>query len=95
MTTATKNISDKEMIRDFTKLTTDLKIHRINPGFHFLDNESSTALNMEMTTMEIKYQLVPPSNHREKHANISIHTFKNYSIAGICSIDKDFHLKLR
>ena len=31
-----------------------------------MDNELSTAFKMAMTTMDINYQLVPPTNHREK-----------------------------
>ena len=59
LTTATKNISDKEMIRSFASLTEELKIRGINPGFHFMDNEASTALKMTMTSIDIKYQLIP------------------------------------
>ena len=36
LTTATKNISDKEMIRDFTSLTEDLKTRGINPGSDYI-----------------------------------------------------------
>ena len=68
LTTSTKNINDKEMIPEFKYLTEDLKIRGINPGLHFMYNESSAALNMTMTSMKIKYQLVPPSNHRVNNA---------------------------
>ena len=64
LTSATKNRSDKEMIRSFTSLTEDLKSLGINPGFHFMDNEASNALNLTMTTMNTKYQLVPPIKNR-------------------------------
>ena len=94
LTTAINNICDKEMIRDLTELATDLKICGINPGFHFMGSEASTALKTEIKTMDIKYQLVPPSNHREKNAEISIQTFKNHFIARLCSIDKYFQLQL-
>ena len=76
------------MIRDFTALTEDLKIRRINPGFHFMDNEASTDLMMTMTSMNIKYQLVTPSNHRENNTEREIQTFRNYFIVGLCSVDK-------
>ena len=88
------NKSEKEMIRSFTSLTEDLKIRGIHPGFHFMDNEASTAIKLTMTTMDIKYQLVPPSNHRSKNAERGIQTFKNHFIAGLCSVDKYFHLQL-
>ena len=58
------------MIRAFTELSEDLKIRGINPGFHFMDNEAYIYLKMKMTTMDIKYQLVTPSNHRSNNADI-------------------------
>ena len=94
MTTTTKNRSEKEMISDFKELTTDLKIRGINPGFHIMDKEASTALKKATTTMDIKYQSVPPSNHRAKNADRDIHTFKKHFVAWLCSVDSDFHLQL-
>ena len=70
LTIEMKNRSDKDMIRSFTSLTKDLKSRGIHPGFHSMDNEASTALKLTMTTMNIKYQLVPPSNHRENNEEI-------------------------
>ena len=61
--TEIKNRSNKETIRAFTSLTEYIKRRGINPGLHLMDNEASTALNMKMTSMKIKYQLVTPSNH--------------------------------
>ena len=49
---------------------------------------------MTMATMDITYKLVPTSNHREKNAYIAIQTSKNNFIAGICSVDKTFHIQL-
>ena len=40
MITAMKNRSDKEMIRDFTELNTDLKSCGINPVLHFMDKKN-------------------------------------------------------
>ena len=94
LTTGMKNRSEKDMIRDFTSLNKDLKIRGINPGFHFMDNEASTALNITMTFMNIRYQLVPPSNHKANNAEIAFQTFENHFIAGLCSVDKYFHLQL-
>ena len=68
LTTTTMNISDKETMRYFKYLTEDLKSWGIHPGFHFMDIEASTALNLNTTTMNIKYQLVHPINHRAKNA---------------------------
>ena len=60
----------------FIDLTEDLKRCGINPDFHFMDNEASTALNMKITAMNIKYQLVPPSNLIANNAYRAIQTFK-------------------
>ena len=94
LTTSMKNRSDKEMIWAFSELTKNLKSHGIKAGFHIMDNGESTALNMTINSMKIKYQQVPPSNHRENNSEIAIQTFKNHFIAGMCSIDKDFHIQL-
>ena len=59
-----------------------------------MDNEVSTALKLTMTTMNLKYQLVPPSNHRANNAERVIQTFKNHFIAELCSLDKGFHIQL-
>ena len=44
--------------------------------------------------MNIKYQLVPPRNQILNNAERAIQTSKNHFIAGLCSVDKDFHLQL-
>ena len=59
-----------------------------------MDNEASNTLNLTITTINIKYQLVPPSNHRSNSAERAIQTFKNHFIAVLCSVDKYFRLRL-
>ena len=90
----TKNRSEKYMILYFAELITDLKCRGINPGFHIKENKESTVLIKAMTTMDIKYQLVPPINHIANNAEREIQTFKNHFIAGLCSVDSYFHLQL-
>ena len=92
LTTEMKNRSDKGIIIYFTYLTEDLKIRRIHPDFHLMENKASTALKLTMTTMNIKYKLVPPSKHIAYNAEILIQTFKNHFIVGMCIVDKYFHL---
>ena len=94
LTTELNNRSDKDMIISFTSLTEDLKSQGINPGFHFMDSEEYTTLKLIMTTMNIKYQLVPPSNHRENNAEREVQAFNNHFIAGLCSVDKYFRLQI-
>ena len=59
-----------------------------------MDIEESTSLNMTMNSINIKYQLVPPRNHRANNVERVIQNFKKHFIEGLCIIDKDFHLKL-
>ena len=94
LNTAIKNRNDKEMIRDFTSLTEDLKSRVIHPGFCFKDNKASTDLKLTMMTINIKYHLVRPSNRRTNNSDIAIQTFKNHLIAVLCSIDKYFYIIL-
>ena len=82
------------MIQALTELTEDLKGRGINPVFHFMDNEASTVLKMTMSSMIIKYQLMPPSNNRANNVERTIQTFKNRLIAGLFRVYKDFHLQL-
>ena len=72
LTTYMKNISDKELIQAFTDLTEYFICRGINQGFHFMDNEASTALKMTMTSMNTEYQLVPPDNHKANNAEIAM-----------------------
>ena len=94
VTTATNNRTDEEIIRAFTELTEYFKSRVISPSFRFMDNEASTALKMTITTINIKYQLVPPSNHRAKNAERANQTFQKHFIAGLCRVDKDLCLQL-
>ena len=82
------------MIRAFTELTEYFKSRRINLGFHFTDNEAYKSFKMTIATMNIKYQLALPSNHRANNSERAIQTFKNHFITGLCSEDKDSHLQL-
>ena len=78
-----KNRSNEEMIRAFTDLTADLKSRERNQGFNLMHIVASTALKMIITTMDIKYKLVPPSNHRSNNSERSIQTFKYHFIEGL------------
>ena len=46
-----------------------------------MDNKASTALKMKMDSMNIKYQLVPPSNQRANNSEREVQTFNNHFIA--------------
>ena len=64
------------------------------PKFVRIDNEAPTILRQYMTTSNIKYQIVPPHNHRRNYAEKAINSFKDHFIAGLTNLNKSFPLKL-
>jgi hypothetical protein len=52
------------------------------------------AFQHAMREEAMDYQVVPPHVHRRNAAKRAIWTFKNYFIAGLCSIDPNFSLQL-
>ena len=90
----TKKRSDKDIIRYFVELTAYFERRGINPGFHIMDNKASTEFKNSRTTIDIKYQLVTPSNHRAKNTDRSINIFKNHFLAGLLNVDAGSQLKL-
>ena len=54
------NTRKKKIIQAFTDLTEGFKIRGINPGFHFMDNEASTALKMTMKNYVHQVPVISP-----------------------------------
>jgi hypothetical protein len=71
-----------------------LILHGLKPHLQRLDNEASLALRNYLTQQGITYQLALPHIQRRNNAERAIHTFKNHFIAGLCSVDPTFPLKL-
>jgi hypothetical protein len=62
---------------------------------HWMDNEASIAIKRLLTEQfKLEYQLVPPHTHRRNAAERAIRTFKNHFIAGLCSADNEFPIRL-
>jgi hypothetical protein len=89
-----KNRGDKDMVRAFDLLIQSLIIRGLKPSLKRLDNEASLALRKCLIKQGIDYQLAPSHIHRRNSAERVIHTFKNHFIAGLCSADPNFPLKL-
>jgi hypothetical protein len=89
-----KNRGDKEMVRAFDFLIKSLIIRGLKPHLQCLDNEASLGLINYLTKQGINYQLAPPHIHRRNNAEQAMQTFKNHFIAGLCSVDPTFPLKL-
>jgi hypothetical protein len=82
------------MVRAFDLLIQSLIIRGLKPHLQQLANEVSLALRKYLTKQGINYQLSPPHIHRRNNAEREIQTFKNHFIAGLCSVDPTFPLKL-
>ena len=61
---------------------------------HKLDNEASDAFKECITRNGMKYELVPPGNHRHNQAKHAIQTFKAHFISILAGVDDKFPLSL-
>jgi hypothetical protein len=89
-----KNRGNKDMVHAFDLLIQSLIIRDLKPSLQRLENEASLALRNNLTKQGIDYQLAPPHIHQRNNAERAIQMFKNIFIAGLCSVDPNFPLKL-
>lgn len=60
-----------------------------------MDNEASTAMKqLQQDKFGMSFQLTPPHMHQINAAERAIRTFKNHFVAGLCSTDPNFPLRL-
>jgi hypothetical protein len=82
------------MVRAYNKLIQELVDHGFKPRLQRLGNECSLALRSLLNQHDIQFQLAPPHMHRRNAEERAIQTFKNHFVAGICSVDPNFPLRL-
>ena len=75
------NRTSGEMVAAYTNLLDRLKESGIKPTLHILDNEISQEYKDAIGTNNMKFQLVPPNNHRCKIAEKAIQVFKDHFIS--------------
>jgi hypothetical protein len=85
---------DKEMVKAFEALICILTDRGLKPQLQRLENEAPRVLNIFLTSQEIDFQLTPPHMHQRNTTACAIQTFKNHFIAGICSVDPLFPMKI-
>jgi hypothetical protein len=66
----------------------------LKPELQIMDNECFRAFRQYLTDQNIALQLVPPHLHRQNAAERDIQTFKNHSMAGLCSVEKKLPMYL-
>ncbi len=89
-----KNRTAGEMIRAYQALIDRLNLAGIFPKLHILDNECSADLKAVIKENRMKFQSVPPHDHRRNIAKKAISTFKDHFISILCGADKAFPLNL-
>ena len=91
---AMKNRTSGEMIRAYQELVDRLRGAGVKPQLHLLDNECSAEFKERIKLNDMKYQLVPPHDHRRNIAETAIKVFKAHFISILCGCDKSFPLHL-
>ena len=86
--------SQTHLLQAFNSIHNKLVTKGQSPEFVRLDNEAPKTLKTYMHTSNLTFQLVPPHNHRRNFAEKAIGTFKDHFIAGLCSLNPSFPLKL-
>ena len=89
-----ENCSGLELLKSYTTIQNLLPECGLAPKMHYLDNECPTVLKKFMTAKDERFQLYPPHLHRRNSAERAIQTFKNYFIAGLASVNKNFPVHL-
>jgi hypothetical protein len=83
-----------EMIQAYQMLVERLCSTGIIPKMHILDNKCSAEFKERIKLNNMKYQLIPPHNHRRNIAEKAIQVFKAQFISILCGVDESFPLHL-
>ena len=89
-----RNRTSGEMVRAYQVLMGRMKEKGILPTMHVLDNECSAEFKDAIAENKMKYQLVPPNDHRRNVAEKAIQTFKDHFVSVLCGTDDNFPLQL-
>ena len=88
------NRTSGEMVATYQSLVDRLRDSKIEPKMHILDNEISQEFKNAIKANQMKFQLVPPNDHRRNIAEKAIQVFKDHFIAVLCGTDVSFPMQL-
>jgi len=83
-----------EMVAAYQKSIDRLKKAGMEPKMHILDNEISREFKEAIENNNMKYQLVPPNDHRHNVAEKAIQTFKDHFVGVLCGTGENFPMQL-
>lgn len=89
-----KNRTEGEMIQAYQLMINRMRRAGLGLRKHKLDNEASEAFKDCINENGMKYELVPPGNHRCNQAECAIQTFKAHFISILAGVDNKFPLSL-
>ena len=89
-----RNRTAAQMVCAYQKMIDRLANGGIKPTLHILDNECSHEYKVAIEGNDMKYQLVPPHDHRRNVAEKAIQTFKDHFLSVLCGADINFPLRL-
>ena len=89
-----RNRTSGTMIQAYNRIFDKLRDKEQRPTIHILDNECSADFKKAITANEMKYQLVPPNDHRRNAAEKAIQVFKDHFVSVLCGTDEKFPMQL-
>ena len=78
------------MVATYQSLVDRLLESKIEPKMHIFDNEISQELKNAIKTNQMKFQPVPPIDHRRNFAEKAIQVFKDHFISVLCGTGRFF-----
>ena len=86
-----KTCKYKHRLKAYNSIMTRLRRNIMSVNLQFLDNEASSKSKQLITEeLGIKYQMVPPNNHRRNSSEWAICTFKAHFLSILTGIAPDF-----
>ena len=89
-----RNRTSGEMVATYQSLVDRLHEREIEPEMHILDNKISQEFKNAIKANQMKFQLVPPNDHRRNVAEKAIQVFKDHFISVLCGTDVSFPMQL-
>ena len=79
-----------EILKAFQEAYDKLSSCGFEPVLHRIDHETSHTLTDAITARGLRYEVMPPANHRQNPAERAIDTFKSHFISIINGLDNTF-----
>ena len=89
-----KSKEGKELLENISEILQLLISRGYHPTIYRLDNEVTKNTLLNLNSMGITYQLVPPRCHRRNAAERAIQSYKNHMISALCTVDPRFPMAL-